>query len=61
MKTLKQPKIWLIILALLHTGPGVIIPYVQMGGGTEHLATILLCAIVLNQSLNFFFAFFVSL
>ena len=41
-KTLKQPKIWLIILALLHTGPGVIIPYVQMGGGTEHLATILL-------------------
>ena len=42
MKSLKTPKIWLIILALLHTGPGVIIPYVQMGGGTENLATILL-------------------
>ena len=42
MKNLKKPKIWLIILAILHTGPGVIIPYVQMGGGTEHLATILI-------------------
>ena len=42
MKTLKKPKIWLIILAILHTGPGVIIPYLQMGGGTEHLATILI-------------------
>ena len=42
MKNLKKPKIWLIILAILHTGPGVIIPYVQMGGGTENLATILI-------------------
>ena len=42
MKILKTPKIWLIILALLHTGPGVILPYIEMGGGTEHLATILI-------------------
>ena len=42
MKTLKKPKIWLIILALLHTGPGVILPYIEMGGGTENLATILI-------------------
>ena len=42
MKTLKKPKIWLIILAILHTGPGVILPYIEMGGGTEHLATILI-------------------
>ena len=42
MKTLKKPKIWLIILALLHTGPGVLIPYISMGGGTEYLSIILL-------------------
>ena len=42
MKILKTPKIWLIILALLHTGPGVILPYIEMGGGTEILATILI-------------------
>tara|TARA_B100000886_G_scaffold336397_1_gene295108 strand:+ start:157 stop:519 length:363 start_codon:yes stop_codon:yes gene_type:complete len=42
MKTLKKPKIWLIILALLHTGPGVLIPYISMGGGAEYLSTILL-------------------
>ena len=42
METLKKPKIWLIILALLHTGPGVIIPYITMGGGTAQLSIILL-------------------
>tara|TARA_B100001029_G_C14807703_1_gene310540 strand:- start:17 stop:382 length:366 start_codon:yes stop_codon:yes gene_type:complete len=42
MDTIKKPKIWLIILALLHTGPGVLIPYISMGGGTEYLSTILL-------------------
>ena len=42
MKSLKTPKIWLIILALLHTGPGVILPYIEMGGGTENLSIILI-------------------
>ena len=38
----KKPRIWLIVLALLHTGPGVLIPYISMGGGAEYLSTILL-------------------
>ncbi|MCH2022803.1 MAG: hypothetical protein MK207_10030 [Saprospiraceae bacterium] len=48
MKTLQKPKIWLIIAAVLHTGPGVIIPHMEMGGGTENLALILyfLCVTV---------------
>ena len=38
---LKKPKLWLIILALMHTFLGVIGSYVQMGGDTEFLAIIL--------------------
>ncbi len=42
MKTnLMKPKIWLIILTLLHTVMGVIVPYIQEGGGKEDLAMIL--------------------
>ena len=41
MNMIKKPKIWLIVLALMHTFMGVIGSYVQMGGGTEYLAVIL--------------------
>ncbi|MAV16413.1 MAG: hypothetical protein CMG08_06375 [Candidatus Marinimicrobia bacterium] len=41
MKNIMQPKIWLIILAVVHTFLGVIGAYIQMGGGTEHLAIVL--------------------
>ena len=36
-----KPKIWLIILTLLHSFMGVIVPYIQMGGGKDNLAMIL--------------------
>ena len=41
MKNIMQPKIWLIVLAAMHTFMGVIGAYIQMGGGTEHLAIVL--------------------
>ena len=41
MDMIKKPKIWLVVLALMHTFMGVIGSYVQMGGDTEHLAVIL--------------------
>ena len=40
MDMIKKPKIWLVVLALMHTFMGVIGSYVQMGGDTEHLAEI---------------------
>ena len=36
-----KPKIWLIIIALLHSLMGVIVPYIQMGGSKDDLAIIL--------------------
>ena len=36
-----KPKIWLIIVALTHAGFGVIAQYIEMGGCTENLASIL--------------------
>ena len=36
-----KPKIWLIIITLLHSFMGVIVPYIQMGGGKDDLAMIL--------------------
>ena len=36
-----KPKIWLIILTLLHSLMGVIVPFIQMGGGKDDLAMIL--------------------
>ena len=41
MDMLKKPKLWLIVLTLMHSLMGVIVPYVQMGGGKENLAMIL--------------------
>ena len=41
MDMMKKPKLWLIVLALMHTFLGVIGSYVQMGGDTEYLAIIL--------------------
>ena len=41
MDMIKKAKIWLVVLALMHTFMGVIGSYVQMGGDTEHLAVIL--------------------
>ena len=41
MDMLIKPKLWLIVLTLMHSLMGVIVPYVQMGGGKEHLAMIL--------------------
>ncbi len=41
MDKLMKPKIWLIILTLLHSIMGVIVPYMQMGGGKDDLAMIL--------------------
>ena len=38
---LMKPKIWLIIITLLHSFMGVIVPYIQMGGGKDDLAMIL--------------------
>ena len=36
-----KPKIWLIIITLLHSFMGVIVPYIQMGGGKDDLGMIL--------------------
>ena len=36
-----KPKIWLIILTVIHSFMGVIVPYIQMGGGKDNLAMIL--------------------
>jgi len=36
-----KPKIWLIIITLLHSFMGVIVPYIQTGGGKDDLAMIL--------------------
>ena len=36
-----KPKIWLIIIVLLHSFMGVIVPYIQMGGSKDDLAMIL--------------------
>ena len=36
-----KPKIWLIIITLLHSFMGVIVPYIQMEGGKDDLAMIL--------------------
>ena len=36
-----KPKIWLIIITLLHSLMGVIVPFIQMGGGKDDLAMIL--------------------
>ena len=36
-----KPKIWLIILTLLHSFMGVIVPYIQKGGSKDDLAIIL--------------------
>ena len=36
-----KPKIWLIIITLLHSVMGVIVPFIQMGGGKDDLAMIL--------------------
>jgi len=36
-----KPKIWLIILTVLHSFMGVIVPYIQMDGGRDNLAMIL--------------------
>ena len=41
MDMLKKPKLWLIVLTLMHSVMGVIVPYFQMGGGKEDLAMIL--------------------
>ena len=41
MDMIKKPKLWLIVLTLVHTFLGVIGSYVQMGGDTEYLAMIL--------------------
>ena len=41
MDKLMKPKIWLIIITLLHSIMGVIVPYMQMGGGKDDLAMIL--------------------
>ena len=41
MDMIKKPKLWLIVLTLVHTFMGVIGSYVQMGGDTEYLAMIL--------------------
>ena len=38
---LMKPKIWLIIITLLHSFMGVIVPYIQKGGGKDDLAMIL--------------------
>ena len=36
-----RPKIWLIILTVLHSFMGVIVPYIKMDGGRDNLAMIL--------------------
>ena len=36
-----KPKIWLIIITLLHSVMGVIVPFIQMGGGKDDLGMIL--------------------
>ena len=36
-----KPKIWLIILTVVHSFMGVIVPYIQMDGGRDNLAMIL--------------------
>ena len=41
IEILMKPKIWLIIITLLHSFMGVIVPYIQMGGGKDDLAMIL--------------------
>ena len=41
MDMIKKPKLWLIVLALVHTFMGVIGSYIQMGADTEYLAMIL--------------------
>ena len=41
-----KPKIWLIILALMHTVMGVIVSYITMGGSVENLAIFLYLGIV---------------
>ena len=38
---LMKPKIWLIIITLLHSVMGVIVPFIQMGGGKDDLGMIL--------------------
>jgi hypothetical protein len=38
---IKKPKIWLIILAAMHTFMGVIGSYISMGGGKDDLAILL--------------------
>ena len=41
MGMIKKPKLWLIVLALVHTFMGVIGSYIQMGADTKYLAMIL--------------------
>ena len=43
---IKSPKIWLIILALMHTFMGVIGSYLTMGGSVENLSIFLYLSIV---------------
>ena len=38
---IKKPKLWLIVLALVHTFLGVIGSYIQLGADTEYLSVIL--------------------
>jgi len=41
MNMIKKPKLWLILLALVHTFLGVIGSYIQLGADTEYLSVIL--------------------
>jgi len=40
MDMIKKPKLWLIVLTVMHTFMGVIGSYIQMGADTEYLAMI---------------------
>ena len=55
-----KPKIWLIIIAIMHTFMGVIGSYITMGGSVENLAIFLYLGIFLvdtvqNQLLAYYF------
>ena len=41
-----KPKIWLIIIAIMHTFMGVIGSYITMGGSVENLAIFLYLGII---------------
>ena len=43
---LMKPKIWLIVIAIMHSAVGIIVPVVQMGGNKDDLAIVLYFLVV---------------